>query len=993
MLVGSRDNVHRLKSTLFTITPSFHMLPLLRKSLFTAALFALIAMSSLPAIAQSPITMPDGEVVVAVNIIPDVAPQTDVRISATRSRIYASALVGGVWAPNKLIFDKIPNERRINDASLRAGETGTTRGYAVLLDNGDVLTLTLDLAASAVSGQPQLLMTPQLPQNNGFNQQQYQKVVYSSFVSVLYNGNVYTNKLDGSGYILDSAGMRSGIAQDISLDLQANLVAGTARGIYHRNTQTGKWQRNSAFDSTFTVRSIFYARDLRIFASTNNRGTFLSTDNGTTWKRDTNGLANASVARFADDVNKVVYAVINAGNGATTLFRKSVPAGGWSRIDAQLTTAAGGTLRIFDIASNNSVELATSIGMMSSFNAADSWSNTSVNISAEDIYSLQFMSGGAQVASTNVGVFRKTTGAWSQVFPTSGFNAGRVLFRAQNPSRLSLQLAASGNMQGVIMSSSDEGQTWFADTVGLSEVPAASGFTQALFSMDRSGKKYIALGSPLEVYSTPSWGIDTVGLDWPSGSGTASAVYIGSDHANNVYLSAGVFTAGGGGFVLKQGMLYRRSGGGMWIDDSNGFDGNAVSGMAFGKTAIYATTLFADGTSKLYKRGSGSWQLLPSSPTAYSDASAMCVDSSNALWVGYSAVFQGADNTGIVATTDEGATWQNGGLAGLTIRGLTSTSDGTYAYTSRGAYKLSLTPLKVASVQFSKHEIDFGTVEVGMSKDTTITVTNGGNDTLRVYNLRAPSLSFVISPNSFELAPGGSRSVTISFKPQNGGQYSNTVRPVSNTAPDTLLLLGNGKAANAKLLFDGSYIDLGTASTNKPKDTVIVVGNSGTDTLIVTNVTCVNPAITATPTAFKIAPSGTTNLTIRWAPTTPGSVVTHLRFFSNAPADSIRLLADAIAASVDDPKYAESLRLVLGPNPVANDNAQLSFTLQNAMHCRIDLLNSRAQEIAELMNANQESGTHSLSLASHLNALSNGVYYLRLQTPEGRCTVALVVSR
>ena len=122
------------------------------------------------------------------------------------------------------------------------------------------------------------------------------------------------------------------------------------------------------------------------------------------------------------------------------------------------------------------------------------------------------------------------------------------------------------------------------------------------------------------------------------------------------------------------------------------------------------------------------------------------------------------------------------------------------------------------------------------------------------------------------------------------------MRSVANTTPDTVYLVGQGKAANVKIILDSRNIDLGAVNVGTTKDSVVTIANGGTDTLVVSAVKASDPSLSITPANFKLAGGDSTKITIRFAPTTSGSVIGFLRFSSNGPSDSIRVLARADVA-------------------------------------------------------------------------------------------------
>ncbi len=943
--------------------------------------------------AQTRIDMPDGEAVVAVNSISIATPPSTVRLAATRGMVYASAYIGGAWTRNTSVIE-VPVNRRIVDASLRFGENGDTRSYGLLLDNGDVMVYTFDLKTMSLKGTPELIPTPFTPQTGGFGQQTYKKLLLNSSIIVHFSNSVFINLQDGNGYTLDSAGLNRANVQDIALDNKANLIAATSRGVWTWNLSTTRWSRLPGFDSSLSATSIFATRDGRAFASTQNRGTFSTTLGSGSWTMDSTGLSGASLARYCDDASNVVFASANTSNTTSQLFRHNGSGPGWTRIDSAMSLVAGGVLRINDLSAEQTLECASTIGCMSSKQAGVDWSNTTAGIVAEDIYGLQFYSGGVSVVSTGLGMYRKNL-TWSQTFPQSGFNGTRPLYRADNPSTLAFQLAQTANVQPTIYTSLDQGATWTVDTASLSNVPAAGNNGSSVFGLDMNAKKIIAVGNPIGFYSASPWALDTVGFVGSNGTGVAAAMAFYADPLNNTYLSGGVYVGGGGGgFTIRDIILNRRAAGSaQWTTDTNGLNKAPITAFAATKTATYAGSSLVGGTAQLFKRGASSWQNIPAPPTAVSDTRAMCIDSNGVLYVAYTATINNnSPNRGVYATSDNGTTWEYAGLDSVTVRGLVATTDGVYAFTNRGAFKLSRSPLRAASIQFNKHVIDFGLVDVGSKKDTMITVSNSGNDTLRVSNMRTNSANFTVSPNTFSVAPGASKDVTVSFQPTVGGALSTTMRSVANTTPDTLYLTGRGKAADVKILLDDSFIDMGVVDIGTTKDSTIKVGNGGTDTLVVGSVNSSNATISATPKTFRVAPGDHQDLTIHFTPTAVGGVIAFLRFVNNGPGDSIRILGNGEIASIDDPSMAREYNLFLTPNPTTGSDAQLHFTLNSADFVSISLLNERGQIVRDILNARREAAEYSIALAESFRGLSDGVYFIRLSNSSGQSTLKCVVQ-
>lgn len=95
-------------------------------------------------------------------------------------------------------------------------------------------------------------------------------------------------------------------------------------------------------------------------------------------------------------------------------------------------------------------------------------------------------------------------------------------------------------------------------------------------------------------------------------------------------------------------------------------------------------------------------------------------------------------------------------------------------------------------LSLSLKNIDFGKVEVGLSKDTTVLFKNIGTDTLRVSYVRTFSECFSTSHYQFVLVPDEEILVTLTFKPQDEKIYNDYFAVVSNTTPDTIFVKGEG---------------------------------------------------------------------------------------------------------------------------------------------------------------------------------------------------------
>ncbi len=98
---------------------------------------------------------------------------------------------------------------------------------------------------------------------------------------------------------------------------------------------------------------------------------------------------------------------------------------------------------------------------------------------------------------------------------------------------------------------------------------------------------------------------------------------------------------------------------------------------------------------------------------------------------------------------------------------------------------------------FSTQFVQFDTVKIGNYKDMSITISNTGNDTLRISALNSSRPTFVIRSFIQKIPPGSSSIDTVRFSPSQAGRDSALIIVVSNNqnGNDTLKAMGFGTSA------------------------------------------------------------------------------------------------------------------------------------------------------------------------------------------------------
>ena len=182
----------------------------------------------------------------------------------------------------------------------------------------------------------------------------------------------------------------------------------------------------------------------------------------------------------------------------------------------------------------------------------------------------------------------------------------------------------------------------------------------------------------------------------------------------------------------------------------------------------------------------------------------------------------------------------------------------------------------------NKTSITFPSAKLGQWKDTTVTVTNTGTDTLKVTNISSTNSVFAPRPTTKNLAPNQSFTDTIRYSPTAIGIASGRIIITSNdvTTSDTVIVSGFGVGVPVLTLNKTSII-FPSVKLSQWKDTTVVVTNTGTDTLKATSVTGTKSYFTVRPTTLTIPPGQSKNDTIRFTPDSIGTRSGLILFASN----------------------------------------------------------------------------------------------------------------
>ncbi|MGB0386792.1 MAG: choice-of-anchor D domain-containing protein [Ardenticatenaceae bacterium] len=168
-----------------------------------------------------------------------------------------------------------------------------------------------------------------------------------------------------------------------------------------------------------------------------------------------------------------------------------------------------------------------------------------------------------------------------------------------------------------------------------------------------------------------------------------------------------------------------------------------------------------------------------------------------------------------------------------------------------------------SDIALSADALDFGNVFVGGSSTQQLTLSNNGQGTLSVTDVSVSGGDFTVdNPGGFNLAPGATQAINVTFAPGSATAMTATVT-IASTDPDeptvTVSLEGEGLVAPELTLSADDFTD------------TLVAGQSSTQTLTIGNVGGSDltfdlqspPAwLSVTPTSGTVAPNGEQSVTL-----------------------------------------------------------------------------------------------------------------------------------
>jgi len=279
--------------------------------------------------------------------------------------------------------------------------------------------------------------------------------------------------------------------------------------------------------------------------------------------------------------------------------------------------------------------------------------------------------------------------------------------------------------------------------------------------------------------------------------------------------------------------------------------------------------------------------------------------------------------------------------------------------------------------------INFGSVALGMVKDTVLTVANSGAAALNVTSIVSSGNPFTVHTVSASLMPGQSLVDTIQFKPAALGAAFGSVVISSNasTSPDTIQVFGTG-VGGPVLQLSSRLVAFGNITIGQTKDTTVTVTNAGNDTLTIVGITVTSTAaFGASQPLHILLPGQSFDDTISFKPVNAEPAQTYIIFASNSAGspDTIKVTGKGTSATgvaSGGPVVPDHYSLAQNfPNPF-NPSTTIQYGLPAASRVTLRIYNVLGQVVADLIDGEQQAGMYEVNWNANV---SSGLYFCRIE--------------
>ncbi len=169
------------------------------------------------------------------------------------------------------------------------------------------------------------------------------------------------------------------------------------------------------------------------------------------------------------------------------------------------------------------------------------------------------------------------------------------------------------------------------------------------------------------------------------------------------------------------------------------------------------------------------------------------------------------------------------------------------------------------------NNLDFGDVRNHTTKTLPVTVTNIGTASLNISSITSNNPLFtIVSQSGGPIAPGESEIIYITFSPLVDGLQSGNIYFNHDAANMQNIVTVSGTGVSSKFSINLNNIDFGEVRNGTTKTDFVIITNTGTASLNISDIISSNDVFTVDPEFASIAPGATMKIYITFAPIVDG---------------------------------------------------------------------------------------------------------------------------
>jgi hypothetical protein len=169
------------------------------------------------------------------------------------------------------------------------------------------------------------------------------------------------------------------------------------------------------------------------------------------------------------------------------------------------------------------------------------------------------------------------------------------------------------------------------------------------------------------------------------------------------------------------------------------------------------------------------------------------------------------------------------------------------------------------------NNLDFGDVRNHTTKTESVTVTNIGTASLNISSITSNNPLFtIVSQSGGPIAPGESEIIYITFSPLVDGLQTGNIYFNHDAANMQNMITVSGTGVSSKFSINLNNIDFGEVRNGTTKTDFVIITNTGTASLNISDIISSNDVFTVDPEFASIAPGATMKIYVTFAPLVDG---------------------------------------------------------------------------------------------------------------------------